>query len=83
MTILDQVEEFLKKHGVGLDSHFEQDEDVVRLSIRDGVDDEPSESVLPEIRRVAKALKVEFGDKIKLSAETIDEWIDLEISECK
>lgn len=79
MSKLDNIESFLKKHGIGLDSHIEKDEKTVRVTIRDGVDDEPSQSAIDEAVRVRKALRAEFKDTIKMDIEFVDEWVDLTI----
>lgn len=79
--ILEKVHQFLKNHGVGLDSNVERNDDEVRVSIRDGHDDEPSQSAIDEAVRVRTALRKEFKDTIKMSIEPVDEWVDLTIEE--
>jgi hypothetical protein len=79
MTTIEEVENFVRSHGVGLDSHIETDEGELRISIRDGVDDEPSQSVYIEARRVAKAIREKFGDAVKVGSEIVDEWIDVTV----
>ena len=81
--ILEKVHKFITDHGVGLDSNIERNDDEVRVSIRDGVDDEPSISAEREGRRVVKAIKDEFKDAVKVEVEFIDEWVDITIKERK
>jgi hypothetical protein len=46
-------------------------------------DEEPGEADWEEARRVAKAVREKFGDAVKISGETIDEWTDLNITVVK
>ena len=78
VTILE-VEKFCNDLGVGLDSNIESDDDEVRISIRDGVDDEPAQSVYIEARSVMAKIRAKFGDAVKVGSEEIDEWVDVTI----
>jgi hypothetical protein len=79
--VLEKVHKFLTDHGVGLDSNIERNDSEVRVSIRDGMDDEPSQTAIDEAVRIRTALRKEFKDTIKMSIEPVDEWIDLTIEE--
>lgn len=78
MTIED-VETFCKSLRIPLDVNIELDEQEVRISIRDGVHDEPPQSVYEVARDTMKSIRDKFGDAVKVGSEVVDEFIDVTV----
>ena len=81
--VLEEVHKFITDQGVGLDSNVERNDEEVRVSIRDGADDEPSIAAQREAQRIVRAVKEKFKDVVKVESEFIDEWVDVTIEEKK
>jgi len=77
-TIAD-IENFCRSLNIGLDTNIESESFEVRISIRDGVHDEPPQSVYITARETMGKIREKFGADIKLASEVIDEFIDIVI----
>jgi len=74
---IEDIKKFCDSLNIGLDSNVELDGDEVRISIRDGVHDEPPQSVYICARETMGKIRKEFENNVRLESEDIDEFIDV------
>lgn len=63
-----------RTHG---ESNVEIEDNSVRVTVRDGVDNEPSARAWSAAMLIKGAVLNGIEDQIKVEVETVDEWIDI------
>jgi hypothetical protein len=80
MITIETVKQFCDSLRSGYVENIEQDDNEIRISIRDGVDDEPSQNAIIAARGVIGEIRTKFGDAVKVGSEVIDEWVDVVVN---
>ena len=80
---IDDIEQFINRLGTYMDVVRPDGDRSILVDTRehgDAYDETPGEQDIQEARRIAKAVRNEFGrDAVAVSLEAVDEWVSVNI----